>query len=126
MYNYIYEYQFPPGLSDDPDMVFLMERYWKGLCRYCIVLTVLYCTVLYCTVLYCSALYCTVLYCALVQGAAQEDQTGPLLLLHGAAVLQPGHAARPPHSPHLPQPPHTRLRHLHQCQASSIMLVSAL
>ena len=47
MYNYIYEYQFPPGLSDDPDMVFLMERYWKGLCR---CYTVLYCTVLYCTV----------------------------------------------------------------------------
>ena len=113
MYNYIYEYQFPPGLSDDPDMVFLMERYWKGLCRYCIVLTVLY-------------LYCTVLYCALVQGAAQEDQTGLVLLLHGAAVLHPGHAARPPHSPHLPQPPHTRICHLHQCQASSIMLVPAL
>ena len=45
MYNYIYEYQFPPGLSDDPDMLYLMERYWKGLCRYCAVLP-LYCTAL--------------------------------------------------------------------------------
>ena len=43
MSNYIYEYQFPSGLSDDPDMLYLMERYWKGLCRYC---TVLYDTVL--------------------------------------------------------------------------------
>ena len=61
MYNYIYEYQFPPGLSDDPDMVFLMERYWKGLCRCCIVFIVLYCTVLYCTVLHCTVLYCIIL-----------------------------------------------------------------
>ena len=60
MYNYIYEYQFPPGLSDDPDMVFLMERYWKGLCRYCIVLTVFYCTILFCTVLYCTVHLCRV------------------------------------------------------------------
>ena len=43
MSNYIYEYQFPSGLSDDPDMLYLMERYWKGLCRY---FTVLYDTVL--------------------------------------------------------------------------------
>ena len=113
MSNYIYEYQFPSGLSDDPDMLYLMERYWKGLCRYC--------TVMHCTVLHCNALYCAVMHCT-VQGAAEEEGPGPVLL-HGAAVLQPGHAARPPHSPHLPQPPHTRIRHLHQCQAGSIMLV---
>ena len=58
MSNYIYEYQFPPGLSDDPDMLYLMERYWKGLCRYC---TVLYFTIFYFTLLYCTVLYCTVL-----------------------------------------------------------------
>ena len=108
MYNYIYEYQFPPGLSDDPDMLYLMERYWKGLCRYC--------TVLYCTVLYCNAPYCT------VQDAAKEAGPGPVLL-HGAALLHPGHAGCPPHSHNLPQPPHTSLRHLHKCQAGSIMLV---
>ena len=45
MSNYIYEYQFPSGLSDDPDMLYLMERYWKGLCRYC---TALHCTVMHC------------------------------------------------------------------------------
>ena len=89
MSNYIYEYQFPSGLSDDPDMLYLMERYWKGLCRYCTVLyftvlnctelycTVLHCTVLYCTVLYCTVLYCTVLYCTVLCGGAGTCWPGP-------------------------------------------------
>ena len=32
MYNYIYEYQFLHGMPDVPEIQFLMDRYYKGLC----------------------------------------------------------------------------------------------
>ena len=32
MFNFLFEYQFPNPLPDDPDINFLKERYYKGLC----------------------------------------------------------------------------------------------